>query len=184
MRRIAAPLIGIILLASACGSDDAADQSGGAILTTTTIAAPATTAGDPDAVAGVGNTVSVHYTGTLDDGSQFDSSAGREPLQFEIGAGEVIPGFDDAVTGLKVGDTVTVRLTPEEAYGEHDPANVQDVPLDQLPEGVNAGDELVSPIGAVVVVQSVDADSAIIDFNPPLAGQALTFEIALVSIDA
>ncbi|HHH38879.1 MAG TPA: peptidylprolyl isomerase, partial [Sedimenticola sp.] len=81
-----------------------------------------------------GDSVKIHYTGTLDDGSQFDSSAGREPLEFTIGSGQVIPGFEEAVTGMSVGEKKKVRIEPAQAYGERNEEMVQEVPRHVMPE--------------------------------------------------
>ena len=137
--------------------------------------------------ASKGDTVKVHYTGTLSSGEEFDSSREREPLEFELGAGMVIPGFDAAVLGLEPGEGVTVTIPAKEAYGERQDELIQSVPLDffgeQLPE---AGWmlQLQSEDGNVIpaVVVSVDEESATLDINHPLAGQDLTFEINLVEI--
>ena len=126
--------------------------------------------------------VEVHYTGTLDDGSEFDSSRGGTPLQFVVGAGQVIPGFDQAVRGLAIGDSRTVRIPPEDAYGEYDPAFILEFPADGAPEGLAAGDQVTLTNGQRAVVLEVTADTVTIDANHPLAGEALTFEIELVSI--
>ena len=83
-----------------------------------------------------GDTVRIHYTGTLEDGTQFDSSAGRDPLQFTVGSGQVIPGFDNAVTGMSVGDKKTVTIPCDQAYGEHDPRGLQKVPRADIPEDI------------------------------------------------
>lgn len=136
----------------------------------------------PSGIAAEGDSVSVHYTGTLDDGTQFDSSEGREPLQFVVGSGQVISGFDDAVIGLAVGESRTVRIEPVNAYGELDPALVQEVPLEQLPEGVSVGDQLATQTGQPVTITELTETAAMIDFNHPLAGQALTFDVELISI--
>jgi len=80
-----------------------------------------------------GDSVKIHYTGTLDDGTQFDSSAGRDPLEIELGSGQVIPGFDKAVDGMSVGDRKSVNIPAEDAYGVHHQQMVQDVPRDALP---------------------------------------------------
>lgn len=133
-------------------------------------------------MAKVGDRVSVHYTGTLDDGKQFDSSKGREPLHLTVGAGNVIAGFDRAVTGLEVGKSVKVRMEPKDAYGERRDDLVVSVPAVQAPQGVKVG-QTVSINGRPAVVKAVTADSVTVDANHSLAGQALTFEIQLVSID-
>ncbi|MBI2855924.1 MAG: peptidylprolyl isomerase [Chloroflexi bacterium] len=138
--------------------------------------------GESTKVARDGDTVSVHYRGTLDSGEEFDSSRGREPLSFELGSGGVIPGFDAAVQGLAVGDTVTVRLEPEDAYGERSDDLILEFPISQLPEGVGEGDQIVFQNGAPGVILDITDAVVRIDANHPLAGEALTFEIELVSI--
>lgn len=133
-----------------------------------------------------GQTVRVHYRGTLDDGSVFDSSPDRDPLEFTLGSGTVIPGFEDAVSELAVGGTASVRLLPGEAYGEHLPEAVQVVPLEAF-----AGDPYVGAVVRLVsedgqelaaTITAVGDEDVTLDFNHPLAGQALTFEIELVEI--
>ncbi len=144
---------------------------------------PATTAAEEgDRVAQDGDLVEVHYTGTLDDGSEFDSSVGRSPLEFVVGSGQVIPGFDDAVRGLKVGDSRTVRIEPTDAYGEYDPSFVLEFPADSAPEGLQAGDRVTLNNGQPAVVLEVTDEIIRIDANHPLAGEALTFVIELVGI--
>ena len=135
-----------------------------------------------------GDTVRIHYTGTLDDGSTFDSSKGRDPLEFKLGSGQVIPGFDTAVTGMSVGDSKTVTLPPEEAYGAHNPDGVQAFPRANIPADIplEIGTQLKmqTPQGqpVQVVVAEVTEDSVMLDANHPLAGKALTFAIELVEI--
>lgn len=135
-----------------------------------------------------GDTVRIHYTGTLDDGTKFDSSAGRDPLEFALGGGQVIPGFDDAVDGMSVGDSKTVTIAPEEAYGQRHEQLVQQVPRSALPEDVEpaVGMQLQSqsPDGQIMnlVVVQVEDESITLDANHPLSGQALTFAIELVEI--
>lgn len=140
--------------------------------------ASASTAG----LAKDGDLVSVHYHGTLDDGSVFDSSLEREPLQFTVGEGLVIDGFDDAVRGLAVGESVTVRLEPEEAYGERNPELLIELPIESAPDDVEVGALLTASNGAQARVVALTDAAMTIDANHPLAGQALTFEIELVSI--
>ena len=135
-----------------------------------------------------GDTVHIHYTGTLDDGTTFDSSAGRDPLSFELGSGQVIAGFDKAVDGMAVGDSKSVRIEPEDAYGERHEQAVQQVPMSALPEEIKpeVGMQLQSqsPDGQIMqlTVTEVADDSITVDANHPLAGQALTFDIELVKI--
>jgi peptidylprolyl isomerase len=136
-----------------------------------------------------GDSVKIHYTGTLDDGTQFDSSAGREPLAFDLGSGQVIPGFDKAVDGMSVGESKSVNIVAEDAYGPHQAKMVQEVPRSALPEDMEPtegmGLQAQSPDGGVanLVVTSVQEDSITVDGNHPLAGKALNFDIELVSID-
>jgi len=128
-----------------------------------------------------GDTVSVHYRGTLDDGIEFDSSAGREPLSFTVGSGQVISGFDEAVTGLKVGEKNKVRMEAAKAYGERRGDLVVTAPASKAAPGLKVGDR-VSVGGQAAIVTKVDATSVTVDANHPLAGKALTFEVELVSI--
>lgn len=146
------------------------------------ISLPAVPAAGPDREVGYGDAVEVHYQGTLDNGVVFDSSEGREPLSFTVGSGQVIPGFDQAVLGLSVGDEVTVRIEPENAYGPRLPDLVVDVPTENMPEGLNVGDKITSRQGATALVVEVDEELVRIDANHELAGEALTFRIELVSI--
>ena len=135
-----------------------------------------------------GDTVRIHYTGTLDDGTQFDSSAGRDPLEFALGSGQVIAGFDSAVDGMSVGEQKSVTIPPAEAYGERHEQLVQEVPKGALPDEIQpqVGMQLQSqsPEGQVMnlVVTEVSDESITVDANHPLAGQALTFAIELVEI--
>jgi peptidylprolyl isomerase len=135
-----------------------------------------------------GDTVRIHYTGTLDDGTEFDSSAGRDPLEFALGSGQVIAGFDNAVDGMAVGEKKSVTIPPAEAYGERHEQLVQEVPKSALPEEISpqVGMQLQSqsPEGNVMnlVVTDVSEESITVDANHPLAGQALTFAIELVEI--
>jgi peptidylprolyl isomerase len=135
-----------------------------------------------------GDQVRIHYTGRLDDGSVFDSSVGREPLEFRIGSGMVIPGFDRAVTGLQVGESRTAVIPPEDAYGAvRDELRIQ-VDRGQLPPEVapTVGLELQMTTGGGQVVPvriDVVTDTHVtLDANHPLAGKQLTFEVELVSI--
>lgn len=129
-----------------------------------------------------GDSVSVHYRGTLDNGEEFDSSAGREPLQFVVGTGQVISGFDDAVRGLAVGEKRTVRLEPAQAYGEHRADRMVTVPASSAPQGLTVGMQ-VSLGGQPAKIVAVTPTEVTVDANHPLAGQALTFEVEVVSIN-
>jgi len=135
-----------------------------------------------------GDTVHVHYTGRLDDGSVFDTSEGREPLEFVLGTGTVIPGFEEAVSGLSIGDEASTRIPPEQAYGLRSEDLVLTVPRESFPEGVTpqVGQrfEMAGADGqrTPVVVTSVESDVVQIDANHPLAGRSLSFELKLVKI--
>jgi peptidylprolyl isomerase len=135
-----------------------------------------------------GDTVRVHYTGTLDDGTEFDSSAGREPLEFTLGAGQVVPGFDAAVTGMRLGEKKTVTIPAAEAYGEPRQELLVTVPRAQVPPTMQprVGQRLQVGRGEnayPVVVHEVTDEHVILDGNHPLAGQDLTFALELVAIE-
>jgi peptidylprolyl isomerase len=137
--------------------------------------------------AKAGDTVRVHYRGTLDDGSVFDSSEGRDPLQFTLGSGQVIPGFDNAVTGMNVGDERTVTIPAAEAYGTHRDDLVLVVGRDNLPPDlqVQIGDRLQLDQGGhafTVIVTDLTDHEITLDANHPLAGRNLTFALQLVEI--
>ncbi|MDP2181059.1 MAG: peptidylprolyl isomerase [Actinomycetota bacterium] len=131
-----------------------------------------------------GMTVRVHYRGTLDDGTEFDSSIGRDPLEFTVGAGQVIAGFEAAIVDLQVGDSTTVTIPAQDAYGELVPEAIQTVPMEAFAEEppVGAMVELAAPDGRRLAasVAEVSEEAVTLDFNHPLAGQALTFELELV----
>jgi peptidylprolyl isomerase len=135
-----------------------------------------------------GDTVRIHYTGRLDDGSEFDSSAGREPLQFTLGEGAVISGFEDAVVGMTVGDSKTVNIAAADAYGHHHEAGIQVIERSMIPAEIDLeiGTQLqaTAPDGQPVVltVVAMTDDGVTLDSNHPLAGKDLTFDIELVEI--
>ena len=133
--------------------------------------------------------VKVHYKGTLSNGEVFDSSEGREPLEFTLGAGQMIPGFDKGVHGMEVEETKTITIPAADAYGEPREELKQEVQKSQLPPEIKpeVGLKLVTqaPNGQQIplVVTEVKEDSIVVDSNHPLAGKDLTFEITLVSIN-
>jgi len=135
-----------------------------------------------------GNTVKIHYTGTLDDGTVFDSSNGREPLEFTLGSGGVIPGFESAVTGMSVGETKTVTIPPEQAYGQYQEEMTQQVPRSAIPPEIELQVGIIlsaeAPDGSQVsfVVKAFDEEEVTIDGNHPLAGRDLTFALELIEI--
>jgi peptidylprolyl isomerase len=140
------------------------------------------------AQAKVGDTVSVHYTGRLEDGTVFDSSQGGDPLQFEIGTRSVIPGFETAVVGMEPGESKTATVPAEDAYGERENERVVEVERAQLPADLNlhVGQRLKLTDQeeniTYVVVAEMSGSSIKLDANHPLAGQNLVFEIELVAI--
>jgi len=135
-----------------------------------------------------GDRVRIHYTGTLNDGTTFDSSQGREPLEFEVGAGQIIPGLDNAIPGMEVGESKTVNVPAEEGYGPLDPAARQSVPRDQIPADIPLEEgsllQVQTQEGQVlpVTVAEVTEEAVVLDANHPLAGKDLNFEIKLVEI--
>lgn len=138
--------------------------------------------------AKTGDTVQVHYRGTLDDGSEFDSSAGREPLSFTVGGGQVIGGFDDAVTGMVIGDKKTVEIACVEAYGPARDDLINQIERERIPDHIELAEGLQLQAGgpggapSVVIVIAFDDTTVTLDANHPLAGKDLTFEIELVAV--
>jgi len=135
-----------------------------------------------------GDTIKVHYTGTIADGTVFDSSKEREPLEFTIGEGKLIPGFEKAVVGMAVGDTSKVTIPSDEAYGEKREDMVIDVDKGQIPPDIKpeVGQQLQvqqKDGGAIpVVITEITDETVQLDANHPLAGQDLTFEIEVVEV--
>jgi FKBP-type peptidyl-prolyl cis-trans isomerase 2 len=128
----------------------------------------------------------VHYTGKLTDGSVFDTSEGNGTLRFEVGSGQIIPGFEKALIGKNIGDKVTISINPEEAYGPVYEDLLVRIPKDRMPEGVHVGQTLqASNEGSIsnVVVVEVNEGDVVIDGNHPLAGKELIFDIEVVSLD-
>ena len=133
-----------------------------------------------------GKVVSVHYVGKFADGEVFDSSEGREPLQFQVGTGQLIPGFENAIIGKVVGDKVTANISPENAYGLVREDLIVSVSIDKMPGDVEVGQALEAQgddgQSAQVFVKEVNEDNVVIDGNHPLAGKDLVFEIEVVEI--
>lgn len=135
-----------------------------------------------------GDTVKIHYTGKLRDGTVFDSSAGRDPLSFTIGSGQVIPGFEEAVIGMAIEEKKNVTIPPEKAYGPRNEEMVINVPRSQMPPDINPETgqrlQMQGPNAQKIIVEitEVTDDSITLDANPPLAGKDLVFDIELVEI--
>jgi len=139
-------------------------------------------------VVAAGSKIKLHYTGTFDDGEVFDSSREAEPFEFEVGAGQVIPGFDNAVIGMKVGETKQIRLEENDAYGPYNQEMVFDADPDQFEEGLNpeVGQQFQTQLEdgtpLVLTVKSVVDGKIILDANHPMAGKTLNFDLELVDI--
>ena len=134
-----------------------------------------------------GDRVEIHYTGRLPDGTVFDTTEGRNPLAFEAGGEEVIPGVSAAVIGMSEGEEKTVTLLPEHAYGPHRPELQQKVPRNALPDNVKVGDQLQAQAGdqqIQVWVKELDDEHGLVDANHPLAGTTLIFDLKLVGVTA
>ena len=140
----------------------------------------------PVPVAEEGDRAMVHYTGTLDDGAEFDSSRDGFPLDFVVGSGQLIDGFDNAVRGLAVGASVTVRLEPAEAYGEPVPELIANVPIEEFPPEMVGqlaiGMAIPLSNGISPVITNITDTFITLDANHPLAGEALNFDIELVDL--
>jgi len=136
-----------------------------------------------------GDKVKVHYTGRLEDGTVFDSSKDKNPLEFTVGSGQMIPGFDRAVEGMKLNEEKTITIKAEDAYGERDETLTREMPLTSLPKDVEPKIGMVIPMqdeterprrGTIV---DIAENSVIIDLNHPLAGKDLIFDIKVVSVE-
>ncbi len=135
-----------------------------------------------------GNKVKVHYKGSFDDGTVFDSSEGKDPLEFELGSGQVIPGFDKNIEGMELNEKKTIKIPSQEAYGERRDELIMDFPKSEFPNDINpeVGQQLQmqNQEGQVfnVLVTGVSGESVTLDANHPLAGKNLNFDIELVEI--
>jgi len=136
-----------------------------------------------------GDTVRIHYTGTLNDGTVFDSSDGRDPLEFTVGSGQIIPGLEKAIPGMTVGDKKSVPVPADDAYGQHHPEGVTQIPRTDIPEDIPLENgvmlQMSTPDGRQIPVTVTEVGEAevTIDANHQLAGQDLNFDIELVEID-
>ncbi|HJJ37672.1 MAG TPA: peptidylprolyl isomerase [Methanocorpusculum sp.] len=135
-----------------------------------------------------GNTIRVHYIGELLDGTRFDSSEGRDLLEFIVGSGMVVPGFDAAVLGMEIGETKSVTISPADAYGEKTDEMTVEIPRGEFGEGFTAepGEQLMIQLGdgnqIPVTITKIDEDTVTLDANHPLAGKTLVFTITLAEI--
>ena len=135
-----------------------------------------------------GDKVKIEYEGTLEDGTVFDSSKNHGPLEFEVGTGKVIPGFENAVIGMEIGKEKTVKIEPKDAYGDPNPKLIQQVPRDQLPKeqepqvGMFLTLTMQTNQQVPAKIMKVEKESITIDLNHPLAGKKLTFKIKLLEV--
>ncbi|MCK4521880.1 MAG: peptidylprolyl isomerase [Nanoarchaeota archaeon] len=135
-----------------------------------------------------GDKVKVEYTGTLDDGTVFDTSEGKQPLEFEAGAGQLIKGFDEAIMGMEKGEEKEIKLTPEKAYGDHNPELIKKIPRDKIPvpEGKEIKPGMMLALGTPdgkqipAKITEVTDKEITIDLNHPLAGKNLNFKVKVI----
>ncbi len=184
----------VMLSFAACGNSTNPATSGNTSATHSTVSGQTTstntqTGKENDKVVEKGDTVSVFYTGKFENGEVFDSNVGKEPFTFTVGAGQVIPGFEKAVIGMKVGQEKTVTITPDEGYGQRDERFVFQYPIDQFPEDIKKNLKVgmtlymnteQGPIPVKVV--AIEGATVTIDANHPLAGKTLIFDIKVVDI--
>lgn len=134
----------------------------------------------------LGKTVKVHYTGKLENGTEFDSSLQREPLEFKMGNGQLIRGFESGIMEMAVGEKKTLKLTPEEAYGPVHESMILTIPKSNVPPDVQIGSQLQAegqdgnPV--VFIVRQVNEDNVVIDGNHPLAGKNLLFDVEVIDV--
>ena len=135
-----------------------------------------------------GSNVTLHYTGTLEDGTVFDSSRDKIPLEFIIGQGQIIKGFEDGIIGMKAGDKKTIHIASENAYGEYNPENIGEYPKENVPETmelqIGSNVFLEAPNGgiAIATVKEIKDETIILDMNHPLAGKARNFEVEILDV--
>lgn len=195
-RRLIVVFLTIGVLAAACSSDGSTEASEDPVTddttaesvaeaetTTTTLPDDGNTESLGNLTAQDGDLVEVHYVGTLDDGSQFDSSRERgTPFSFTVGTDEVISGFDEAVRGASVGDINTVRMEASDAYGEWSDENIVEVPYNPEQGDIAVGDQVYLTNGQPAVILEITETTVTLDINHALAGEALTFEIEVLAV--
>lgn len=135
----------------------------------------------------LGSKVSVHYTGKLENGTEFDSSLGRDPLQFTVGEGQLIMGFENGVMGMSPGEEKTIKISPEDGYGPIHESLIITIPRSNVPPDVQVGAQLQADTQGghpvVFVVREVNEDNVVMDGNHPLAGKDIYFEVEVISVD-
>lgn len=193
MKRSAIVIVVLALVTAACGGGDTATTTTDGETSTTPGASVSSTQPDqtqsgqslPDGtVVQAGDLVSVHYIGTLTDGTEFDASRPRgSTLDFTVGAGQMIAGFDAGVVGMAVGDIKTVTIPPEQAYGLKNDDLIVEIPRDQAEGEFNVGDQVIVGNGQSAVVIAISDTTITVDANSRLAGETLIFEIEMISIE-
>ena len=190
-RFIVLVVLAFALVAAACSSSDGGAEAAEEPMTDESSqptdesveAEPSAAPTDEGFIAQDGDLVEVHYVGTLDDGSEFDASRPRgAPLSFTVGSGQVSPGVDEAVRGRRVGDVHTVRIEAADAYGERSDDNIVQVPFNPDQGDIEVGDQVFLNNGLQATILEITDEYVLLDANHPLAGEALTFEIEVVSI--
>jgi FKBP-type peptidyl-prolyl cis-trans isomerase 2 len=188
MKRSAIVLVVFALVAAACGGGDTATTTTEAAASTTPGASVSSTQPDQSPADGrvvqAGDLVSVHYVGTLTDGTEFDASRPRgSTLDFTVGAGQMIAGFDAGVVGMAVGDIKTVTISPDQAYGPKNDDLIVEVPRDQADGDFKVGDQVLVGNNQSAVVIAISDTTITIDANNRLAGETLIFEIEMIAIE-
>lgn len=134
-----------------------------------------------------GNKVKIHYTGTLNDGTVFDSSEGRGPLEFTIGSNQVIAGFENGIKDMKLNQEKTIKIKPSDAYGEKNEQLIVSIPREKFPKEIEVDGRLIlkGPQGQNIpaVVKEIKDNAVVIDLNHPLAGKELTFKVKVVGVN-
>jgi len=128
-----------------------------------------------------GDLIELHFQGTLDSGEVFDTSRGRRPRMFVLGRGQLLPAFEAAIKCMSPGETLQFRLSPEEAYGPHDPTLVLDLPRAEAPADAKEGDQVQLTLGRPATILRLQGDTVTIDANHQLAGLSLNFEVEILS---
>lgn len=188
MRPSRAPASSLLVLAACSVLADIVPATALAASAAANAAAPPAAAGRPATARPViarGSKVDIEYTLTLDDGSTVQSNVGGKPLSYVAGEGQIIPGLEAALDGKAARARVKVRIPAEQAYGLTDPKKMQEVPLDKIPEDARKAGTLLSAQGfdGPIRVAEVRPDVVVLDFNHPLAGKALTFDVLVLSIN-
>jgi len=178
-------VVSIVVLALFLGCTEHPSQQGSGLMGLDANKTPVANDSNKTIVVKMGDQIAVNYTGRLENGSIFDTSVGKSPLEFTAGAGQMIKGFDKAVIGMKVGESKTVKLAPLEAYGETNPNLVKSFDKNAFPDfnNLKVGMQLGTSTGLTGTVTKVTDQNATVDFNHELAGKTLVFEIAIVSIN-